>query len=238
MNTTKKTFDCISCEEADLRPGMIELPGTVRGETYTVRMQGLECPKCGYKTIEGPDMPEYSRLLADKYREAHGLLTSEAIRDRRKRVGMTQEEFAKYLGVGVASVKRWELGKIQDVRSNQLIVDRTDVSAVTQTAPNYAWCFAGGSSTFQSLNTGTVFVGASAIEPNPSPNQVMVIVQYIAIAMDTKTNPCGECKQTTSPAVILTASDHQSIPAYIASFANRSQERFSNGRRKQAWPTT
>jgi putative zinc finger/helix-turn-helix YgiT family protein len=116
---------CIQCGEADLEPKTIQLPGTVRGEGFTVEMEGLECPRCGYKTIEGSKMPEYGRLLADKYRASHGLLTSDEIRQRRKRLGLTQEQFAAYLEVGIASVKRWEMGKIQDPRHNQLIIERT-----------------------------------------------------------------------------------------------------------------
>ncbi len=62
---------CIQCGQADLEPNVVHLPGTVRGENYVVEMQGLECPRCHYKTIEGVAMPEFGRLLADKYRAAH-----------------------------------------------------------------------------------------------------------------------------------------------------------------------
>lgn len=116
---------CIECGRADLQSKVIDLTGVVRGEEYTVRMRGLVCPKCGYQTIEGTDSAEFARLLSDKYRAAHSLLTSEQIRALRKGFGETQEQFAKRLGVGIASVKRWEMGKIQDERSNQLILDKT-----------------------------------------------------------------------------------------------------------------
>src|SRR2546423_7169551 len=121
---------CINCGKADLEPKTIQLEGTVRGETYNVEMPGLQCPNCGYKTIEGPDMAEFGRLLADQYRVKHGLLPSDEIRARRKRLEMNQQQFADFLGFGVASVKRWELGKIQDARSNAIIVERTEVPKV------------------------------------------------------------------------------------------------------------
>lgn len=70
---------CINCGRADLQSRVIELEGVVRGQNYVVQMRGLECPKCGYKTVEGPDTPEFARLLADKYRADHDLLTSEQI---------------------------------------------------------------------------------------------------------------------------------------------------------------
>ena len=117
---------CIQCGEADLLPKKVQLPGTIRGETYEVEMSGLECPNCGYKTIEGSAMPEYGRLLADKYRANHRLLTSDEIRRRRRRLGMSQQEFAEHLDVGLASVKRWEMGKIQEPRHNERIIEKTE----------------------------------------------------------------------------------------------------------------
>ena len=113
---------CIECDRADLCPAMIQLQGSVRGESYTVAIQGLACPNCGYQTIEGAAMPEFARLLSDSYRANHGLLTSEEIRERRRRLGMSQQQFAQHLGVGIASVKRWEMGKIQEPHSNDLIL--------------------------------------------------------------------------------------------------------------------
>jgi transcriptional regulator with XRE-family HTH domain len=71
-------------------------------------------------------MPEFGRLLSDKYRSAHGLLTSEEIRARRRQLGLSQQQFAQHLGVGVASVKRWEMGKIQEARSDVDIRSKTD----------------------------------------------------------------------------------------------------------------
>src|SRR5262245_18786264 len=115
---------CLNCDRADLERKVIQLSGEVRGEAYTVEMIGLECPNCGHKALEGRDMPEFGRLLADRYRAKHGLLTSEEIRNRRKRLKMNQEEFADWLGVGIASVKRWEMGKIQDEASDALIRTR------------------------------------------------------------------------------------------------------------------
>jgi putative zinc finger/helix-turn-helix YgiT family protein len=118
---------CIQCGQADLVPKIVQLDGQVRGEHYTVEMLGLECPRCGYQTIEGPTMPEYRRLLADRYRATYGLLTSEDIRARRKRLRMNQREFAKYVNVGEATIKRAEMGKIQDRHTDEAIRRRTDL---------------------------------------------------------------------------------------------------------------
>lgn len=114
---------CIQCGLADLEPKSIQLQGTVRGESYTVTMLGFECPHCDYKTIDGSAMPEFQRLLADEYRARHGLLTSERIRGFRRSLGMSQEQFAEHIGAGLASVKRWEMGKIQEPHNNDRIVE-------------------------------------------------------------------------------------------------------------------
>lgn len=103
--------------------------GTRNGETVKVFMEGVVCANCGYKTVEANRMGEFALKVSDAYREAHGLLTSEDIRHRRHRLKMSQSQFARHLGVGVASVKRWELGQIQDEAMNTLIVLKTDSEA-------------------------------------------------------------------------------------------------------------
>jgi len=211
------TVRCIKCGVADLEPQQhVQLSGVVRGETFTVTMPGLICPKCGYKTIEGSDMPAYGRLLADKYRAAHGLLTSVDIRDRRNQLEMNQEEFAKYIGVGIASIKRWEMGKIQDPRSNQLIIEKTDIPA-TSVQP-YILTPLGCNSTFRySLNNTTVAYGALSDFDISSAAEI-----EWHFADDIKSSfRCGHCKQTGFSSVILIASgDHQTVPAYIAELFN------------------
>jgi len=122
-------MNCLRCGRANLREHRASLRGEFHGEQFVVSMDGLVCPKCGYATVAGDKMAEYMRLVADAYRSAHGLLTSVEIRKHRSRMGMSQIEFADYLGVGVASLKRWEMGKVQDPSSDQLIRLKTDEEA-------------------------------------------------------------------------------------------------------------
>jgi putative zinc finger/helix-turn-helix YgiT family protein len=81
----------------------------------------MVCPKCGYTTLHASQIDEYTTKLADLYRKKKSLLTAKEIQKIRTSLGMSQDEFAKYLNVGVASVKRWELGKAQDRSSDELI---------------------------------------------------------------------------------------------------------------------
>jgi len=119
-------MNCPNCARANLRKEQTQIAGHIKGERFSVSMEGLVCPQCDWKTVDGKNLAEYMRRLADAYRTAHGLLTSQDIRQRRSGLGMSQEDFARYLGVGVASVRRWEMGKVQDVSSNELIKLRTD----------------------------------------------------------------------------------------------------------------
>jgi len=117
---------CFACGKGKLERQTVDLSGTRNGEEFTVRTDGLLCTRCGFKTLSNEQSGVFTRLISDAYRRKYGLLTSNQIRDARKRLRMTQKEFADYLGVGVASVKRWEIGKIQDQAMNRLILLMTD----------------------------------------------------------------------------------------------------------------
>jgi len=112
--------NCFKCGEI-LKARKAPIVGEYAGESFTVTADALVCKKCGYKTVHATKLDEYRRLLADAYREKKELLTSEEIRNIRNRLDMSQEQFAAYLGVGVASIKRWELGQVQDKSMDQLI---------------------------------------------------------------------------------------------------------------------
>jgi putative zinc finger/helix-turn-helix YgiT family protein len=120
---------CINCAKAYLERASVRLSGEIRKHPYTVNMEGLKCPNCGYSTVESKSMVELGRLAADEYRRAHGLLTGDEIVALRHKFGDSQDAFAKRIGVGVASIKRWELGKIQDRIYNDLILSRTVVQS-------------------------------------------------------------------------------------------------------------
>ena len=119
-------MNCKKCGKSNLEKRTAAVPGQLRGERFAVTMPALVCPKCRYVTVDGADLAEYMRRVADAYRSKHGLLTSEEIRSRRLRLDMSQAKFADYLGVGVASLKRWEMGKVQDGSSDKLIRLRSD----------------------------------------------------------------------------------------------------------------
>jgi len=92
-------------------------------------MHGLRCELCGFQTVDSAQSAEFTKLVSDAYRESRGLLTGAEIRARRAQLSMTQQRFSEYLGTGVASVKRWESGQIQDKAMDELIRLKTDPEA-------------------------------------------------------------------------------------------------------------
>ena len=113
-------MNCLQCEN-EMRKKRTKLAGDYAGEKFTVPTEAMVCPSCGYTTLHANQMDVFRTELADAYRNSQELLTSGEIRRLRTELGMSQDDFAKYLGVGIASVKRWELGQAQDRSSDELI---------------------------------------------------------------------------------------------------------------------
>src|SRR5438876_4143970 len=84
-----------------------------KGETLKVQTPALACAKCGWITLDPAHADELRRRTADAYRRKHGLLTSDAMKALRQLLELNQREFAAFLGVGEASVKRWETWLVQ-----------------------------------------------------------------------------------------------------------------------------
>jgi putative zinc finger/helix-turn-helix YgiT family protein len=104
---------CLQCD-SEMHKGPVELEGEYRGRKVRVSMRGLKCPSCGYSTIRGRDMTEFSRLVKEEYRSHEQMLRPEDLKQAREELGMPQEVFAQFVDVGVASVKRIESGAVQE----------------------------------------------------------------------------------------------------------------------------
>jgi putative zinc finger/helix-turn-helix YgiT family protein len=120
------TTICPECCEGTLTTQPIQLVGERNGEKFTVTVVGLGCDRCGYQTITNTQGGEFTKAVSDAYRQKHGLLTGDEIKELRSRLGMNQLQFAEYLGVGPASVKRWESGQIQEKGNDELIRLKAD----------------------------------------------------------------------------------------------------------------
>lgn len=120
---------CYSCDKGRLVPQVARISGEVRGEKHDVEAEALVCSRCGFLVLTEEQSGAYAKAIADAYRRKHGLLTSGELKAARRKLRMSQAEFAKFVGVGEASIKRWESGLIQEEAHDRLIRLRTDVEA-------------------------------------------------------------------------------------------------------------
>lgn len=86
---------------------------TFRGKEFQVEMEHYVCDACGVTVDDLTLAARNQKALSEAYRKAAGLLTGEEIVEGRSRNGWTQDDLARKINVGIASVKRWEGGQIQ-----------------------------------------------------------------------------------------------------------------------------
>lgn len=120
---------CFDCENGRLSRKRVKVPHEIRGCKFEVEDTVLVCSRCGAISIPWDRVKEHGRLVDETYRRLEGILSAEEIRAARERLQMSQREFARYLGVGEASVKRWEKGVLPDKSSSDLIRLKTDPDA-------------------------------------------------------------------------------------------------------------
>src|SRR5438874_3344122 len=104
-------WKCRACGRQALKPTVVdystEMEHDGRAYSLTVPKLGiLECEACHNRVL--PDAA-LARVL-DELRAQAGLLTPAEIREKRKQLGLTQEQLAKYLRVAKETVSRWETG--------------------------------------------------------------------------------------------------------------------------------
>jgi len=105
---------CLECGNKKFTVKDVEETVEFKGEEITVAAPAYVCDKCEFVLTDTEQMNIFRRAVADKYRENKGLLKSEEIKAYRKKLNMSQAEFAEYLRVGIASIKRWESYFVQD----------------------------------------------------------------------------------------------------------------------------
>lgn len=117
---------CVECGKGRMQRKLTKVPHEIRGIRFDVEDRVNVCSHCGFITIPLDQADEHGRLTDQIYRRLADILTAEEIRQARQRLRMSQRQFAEYLGVGEASVKRWETGVLPDKSSSDLIRLKTD----------------------------------------------------------------------------------------------------------------
>ncbi len=106
---------CPHCEvERELELLSTSRDYEIRGEHITVQVEEYKCTECG-NLFDSPDSyPDPLDIAYREYRRKHQMLQPEDINDLRKSIGLTQQELAKLLGWGGATLSRYENGALQD----------------------------------------------------------------------------------------------------------------------------
>jgi putative zinc finger/helix-turn-helix YgiT family protein len=92
-----------------------------RGTRLSFPVEQYVCPECGAEAGTVKQTAAIQKSIADAYRKAVGLLTGKEIVESRKRMKLTQEDLAKKMNVGIASIKRWEGPSIQSKSMDQAL---------------------------------------------------------------------------------------------------------------------
>ena len=74
----------------------------------------LVCPQCG-EIFYGPEAEQAHNLAICR---AYHLLSPAEVQAIRERLGKTQEDFAALTGIGVATLSRWEQGRLIQTRAH------------------------------------------------------------------------------------------------------------------------
>lgn len=112
---------CVKCGNKTFEKKQERASIEIKGEKVDYIAEIDVCSSCGMQSASDEQMRLSYVNASDAYRKKHHLLISAEIVGFREKMDMTQEEFAEYLGVGVASLKRWENGAIQEKANDELI---------------------------------------------------------------------------------------------------------------------
>ena len=92
-----------------------------RGIDITLPVETYVCPECGFEAATLQSTGAVQTAIADAYRAKKGLLTGAEIKSMRKARGLSQQDLAKLMDVGIASLKRWETGLIQSKSMDRIL---------------------------------------------------------------------------------------------------------------------
>ncbi len=130
---------CLKCNNTEFSTKKIRFTPELKGETLEVLLPAYVCKECGETLMDSKQMNALRKAAADEYKSNYGLLTSQEIVALRENLGMSQAEFARYLKVGEASIKRWETYYIQDEGQDEHIRLKSDEASAESNALEMHW---------------------------------------------------------------------------------------------------
>lgn len=94
----------------------------VRGDEIKYLAKIRVCCVCGEELFDEELEEENIKKVYDIYREKHGILSSEEIKSIREGYGLSQRAFAKLIGIGEASIARYETGALPEKSLSNMIM--------------------------------------------------------------------------------------------------------------------
>jgi putative zinc finger/helix-turn-helix YgiT family protein len=104
----------------------------VRGEKMSISGEVDVCADCGAVFWT----EKYDALMKsayEEYKKVYGLLSSEEIRQIREIYGLSQDLFSAILGIGPASLQRYETGAVQTIAYDGIIREARDAARFLET---------------------------------------------------------------------------------------------------------
>lgn len=113
--------ECLACgAENSYRRKLTCTAKVLRGETFTVKHHHWVCASCNVGILGDAEIDEAMHATVAAYQAAHHLLTAREIQTARKTKQWTQKDLAGHSSLGIATVKRLELGSVVQTKANDI----------------------------------------------------------------------------------------------------------------------
>ena len=110
---------CLACGGGPLKRATKKVTFEYKGHMFTYDQPGTWCNECGEAFLEKSDKQATDPLLVDFQARIDGCLTTNDIRQIRKKLGLTQKQAGKIIGGGVNAFSRYETGKAYPTRGTE-----------------------------------------------------------------------------------------------------------------------
>lgn len=119
-----KTGDsCPVCVKGNLTEQIITEEFEYKGHKISIPDYHIfSCDNCSEEVVSPKSIRATEKGLTDIRRKIDGLLTSDEIKDIRKKIGMTQKELASKLGVGIKTFARYENGQVTQGKAMDILL--------------------------------------------------------------------------------------------------------------------
>ena len=124
----KKGVVCPVCGEGKISEQTVTERFEYKGNKISISNYHIfRCERCREKIVSPKTLRETEKALTDFRRNIDGLLTSDENRAIREKLGKTQTEMARLLGVGEKNFARYENGQVTQSKSMDLLLRIIDV---------------------------------------------------------------------------------------------------------------